>query len=210
MNITVIGASAGLGLATVNRALELGHHVTTLSRRKIDNEGNANLNSIQGSALNEEDLKCAITGADAVLVTLGTSNNTSATTLFSDFATTLLSVNAKESIQIPVISITGFGCGESLPYMYWFVRPMFKLILGKVYADKAKMEELISHSNLRWEFVRPGLLTNTPLTEKYRVETELRPNMNILMISRLDVADYMVKEAVAQRNIGKFTAITTR
>jgi putative NADH-flavin reductase len=32
MNITVIGASAGIGLETVKRALERNHNVTTLSR----------------------------------------------------------------------------------------------------------------------------------------------------------------------------------
>lgn len=64
MNITIIGALAGVGLATVKRALELGHRVTTLARRKVEIEPNENLTEIQGSALNEEDLKRAISGAD--------------------------------------------------------------------------------------------------------------------------------------------------
>lgn len=208
MNITVIGASAGVGLLTVKRALELGHNVTTLSRREIAIERNPNLTSLLGSALNKCDLGSAIAGADALLVTLGTGSNTSATTLFSDFARLLLEIHATQPIRIPVITLTGFGSGESRPYLVWFVRPMFSLILGKIYLDKAKMEEIISHSDLKWEFVRPGILTNGALTERYRVETELHPNMKIRTISRADVADYMVKEAVAQRNVGKYPALT--
>lgn len=209
MNITVIGASAGVGLATIKRALELGHRVTTLSRRKVVNvPNNDNLNPILGSALVEQDLKQAINGADALLVTLGRGNDTSATTLFSDFAKLLLKIHAQKAIQIPVIILTGFGSGNSRPYMPWFVRPLFELILGKVYMDKAMMEDMISGSDLRWEFVRPGILTNRPLTQNYRVETELRPNLNIRLIPRADVADYIVKEAAAPINIHKYPALT--
>ncbi|MCE1161148.1 MAG: hypothetical protein LWW74_08140 [Burkholderiales bacterium] len=35
MNIAIIGASAGVGLETVKRALDLGHHVTTLARSEL-------------------------------------------------------------------------------------------------------------------------------------------------------------------------------
>ena len=208
MKITIIGASAGVGLATVKRALELGHRVTTLARRKVEIEPNENLTEIQGNALNEEDLKHAISGADAVLVTLGTGVNTSATTLYTDFANVLLDIHSKEPIIIPVIILTGFGSGDSRPYLIWFARPMFSLMLNKIYLDKAKMEDVIAASTLRWEFVRPGILTNKSLTEKYRIEPVLRPRMNIRMISRADVADYMVKEAAKQVNLGKYPALT--
>lgn len=208
MNITIIGASAGIGLATVNRALELGHIVKTLSRRKIEVGENPNLRAIHGSALNEADLKRAIDGADAVLVTLGTGMNTAATTLYSDFAKLLLAIDAKDHIEVPVIIVTGFGAGDSHKYLRYIIRPFFNLILNKVYADKAVMEGMIANSGLKWEIVRPGLLTNRALTEKYRVETELRPKMNIGAISRNDVADYLVKEAENPRNIGKYPALT--
>lgn len=209
-NITIIGASAGVGLASVKRALELGHRVTALARGKIRIKEGFNLNSIEGSALNEADLKRAIQGADAILVTLGTGNNTSATTLYSDFTKVLLDIHAKEPILVPVIILTGFGCGDSRPYLVWFVRPIFGLILDKVYADKALMESTIARSDLRWEFVRAGILTNKPRSENYRIETALHPRMHIRRISRADVADYMVNEASAERNIGQYPALTSR
>lgn len=208
MNITVIGASAGLGLVTVKRALELGHKVTTLSRRKIDIEPTENLTVIQGSALNEPDLKRALSGTDAVLVTLGTNNKTGATTLFSGFAKTLLEINAQNPIKAPVITLTGFGSGPSRPYLAWYYRMMLDLVLGRVYADKALMEKRIISSSIRWEFVLAWFLTNQPLTEKYRVEPVLRQGLKIRKISRADVADYMIKEAVAQANLGKYIVLS--
>lgn len=83
---------------------------------------------------------------------------------------------------------------------------LFKFILNKVYADKAVMEEIVSKSNLKWEIVRPGVLTDKPLTENYIIETELHDKMHVKSISRSDVADYLVKEAVAQKNLGKYVS----
>ena len=53
MNITIIGASAGVGLETVKRALQRNHRVTTLARSALpvtDMENTANLNTLKGSA----------------------------------------------------------------------------------------------------------------------------------------------------------------
>lgn len=203
MKLTIIGASAGIGLATVERALELGHQVTTLSRHRIEIKEDSNLTQLQGSALNKADLKRATESAEVVLVTLGTGTKTSATTLFSDFSRLLTSIE----INIPVIVVTGFGASESYPYLTLMQKLFFKFILNKVYADKAVMERIITTSSLRWEIVRPGLLTDKPLTEKYHVETELHAKMSRNSISRNDVADFLVKEAVNQKFIGKRVAL---
>ena len=210
MKISIIGASAGIGLATVKRALALGHDVTALSRKKIALENDQNLHSVQGDALDEIVVKDVIKGSDVILVALGQGINTEATSLFSDFAKLLLHIHANEPIQVPVIVVTGFGSGDSRPYLKTMVKPLFRLILNKLYEDKAKMEQMIAKSTLQWEIVRPGLLNDKPLTEKYRVETDLFRGMNIGGISRNDVADYLVKEAVAQQNLGKFPALSSK
>ena len=57
MNITIIGASAGVGLEAVKIALERSHQVTTLSRSEISLPSNENLTSLKGSATNKTDLK---------------------------------------------------------------------------------------------------------------------------------------------------------
>ncbi len=210
MNVCIIGASAGIGLATVKRALELGHNVTSLSRRKIVLESDHNLHSVQGDALDETVIKEIIKGKDVILVTLGLGMNTEATSLFSDFAKLLLHIHANDPIQVPVIVVTGFGSGGSRPYLKTMVKPLFRLILNKLYEDKAKMEQMISESTLQWEIVRPGLLNDKPLTEKFRVETDLFRGMKISGISRNDVADYLLKEAVVQKNLGKFPALSNK
>lgn len=90
MKIAVIGASAGIGLETVKRALERQHEVTALSRSTMEISENPLLRSITGDALHKNYLARAMHGADAVIVTLGARKNMKQTTLFSDFAKLLI------------------------------------------------------------------------------------------------------------------------
>ena len=103
MNISIIGASAGVGLETVKRALDRNHHITTLSRSKINLTSNPNLTTLKGSATNKADLKKAIENADAVIVALGTGKSIKPTTLYSDFAKLLIEVQTETNAQIPFI-----------------------------------------------------------------------------------------------------------
>ncbi len=195
MNITIIGASAGVGLETVKRALERNHKVTTLSRTEIQISNNENLNKQIGSATNKNDLKKSIEDADAVIVALGTGKSMKPTTLYSDFTKLLVEIQKETNAQIPFIVLTGFGAGESGKYNGFIMKLFFKFLLKDVYTDKTKMEEIITASKLKWEIVRPGLLKDKPMTEKYRVETKLFKGINIGSINRADVADFLVKQA---------------
>ena len=91
MKITVIGASAGVGLQATRLALEKGHEVATLSRRVVPLPDHTKLKRMQGSATSVNDVRVAVEGAGAILVTLGV-KSPFATTLFSDSARILLRV----------------------------------------------------------------------------------------------------------------------
>lgn len=210
MNITIIGASAGVGLETVRRALERNHNVTTLSRSDIALPSNENLTILKGSATNKTDLKKSIESADAVIVALGTGKSMKATTLYSDFAKLLSEVQQETNLQIPFIVLTGFGAGESGQYNGFVMKLFFKFLLKDVYANKTKMEEIITSSKMKWEIVRPGLLKDKPLTEKYRVENNLFQGINIGSINRSDVADFLVKQAENPAQLYKYVSLSNK
>jgi putative NADH-flavin reductase len=210
MNITIIGASAGLGLETVKRGLDRNHSITTLSRTGIEIVKNRSLNVIIGDATNKADLLNSIQGADALIVTLGTGKNMKATTLFSDFAKLIVEINSENKLTIPIIFVTGFGAGESKNYVSWLVKMFLKYMLKDVYADKTKMEEIITHSDLNWTVVRPGRLLDKPLTEKYRTENKLFKGINIGGINRADVADFSIKQAERQTELKKYVGISEK
>lgn len=210
MNITIIGASAGVGLEAVKRALQRNHKVTTLSRSEISLPANNNLRMVKGSATNKTDLKKSIENADAVIVALGTGKSMKATSLYSDFAKLLVQVQKETNTKIPFIVLTGFGAGESGLYNGFVMKLFFKFLLKDVYADKTKMEEIITNSQINWEIVRPGLLKDKPLTEKYRTETKLFKGINIGSINRSDVADFLVKQAENPTETGKFVSLSNK
>lgn len=207
MNIAIIGAGAGIGLESVNQALEKGHKVRALSTNTNHIADHPNLIKINGSATSSIDLKKAIKDSDAVLITVGTKNK-KATTLFSDIAKTVIDVTAELNFSPPVLVITGFGAGESKNYLSFFMRTIISLFLKDQYINKTEMEELITNSHLKWEIIRPGILTNGSATSIYRVLPSLQKGMKVGKISRSDVADFLVNEAENQRFIHQYVALT--
>jgi putative NADH-flavin reductase len=210
MNITIIGASAGIGLETVKRGLNRNHSITTLSRSEIEIEEKKSLNMILGDATNKADLINSIQHTDAIIVTLGTGRNMKATTLFSDFAKLIVEINREKKMDVPFIFVTGFGAGESKNYVPWMVKLFLKYLLKDVYADKTKMEEIITNLDLNWTVVRPGRLLDKELTEKYRIENTLFKGINIGGINRADVADFLIKQAEKQTELKKYIALSEK
>jgi putative NADH-flavin reductase len=207
MNISIIGAGAGIGLESVKQALEKGHTVTALSTKTDQIPDHPNLTKIKGSATSPIDLKKAIKDSDAVLITVGTKNK-KATTLFSDIANTLINVSCELSFLSPVLVITGFGAGESKGYLSFFMRTVISLFLKEQYINKTEMEEMITESTLKWEIIRPGMLTNGDATSSYKVLSKLQKGMKVGKISRADVANFLVNEAENQRFLHQYVALT--
>lgn len=208
MHLAIIGASAGIGLEAVNIGLTRNHTITPLSRSPLPIPNQPTLHAIQGSATDKEILSAAIKGADAIIVTLGTRKNKQTTTLFSDFARTLVAIHQKQPITVPVLVVTGFGAGNSVGYMSWIAKLLLKLLLKEVYKDKTLMEEIIAGADFPWTIIRPGRLLDKPVTEQYRTETALFKGMNISSINRADVADYLIKQAENHTHQHQYVAIT--
>jgi putative NADH-flavin reductase len=207
MKIAVIGASAGIGLEITRLALERGHEVITLSRRKVMLPDQAKLKRVLGSATNPHDVRVAVEGADAILMTLGV-KSPFATTLFSDSARLLLQVLKETGSSPMLLVLTGFGAGDSWGYNSLLMKLMFTLLLKKVYADKSEQERIIAGGYPRWEIVRPGRLTNGAMTGRYRVLDQLVDGMKVGAISRADVAHFMVAQAENPTYVGKYPALT--
>lgn len=207
MKIAIIGASAGIGAETVKSALKRGHSIRGLSRNNTSLPEHESLTKITGTALSADDLKNAIAGTDAVIVTVGTKKK-KGTTLFSNLAKTLSMVTSELDYKGAVIIVTGFGTGESARYLTFFLRLVINLFLKDQYKDKTLLEKIIAESPMNWEFVKPGMLTNGPLTSNYKVISKLFKGVKINKISRADVADYLVKEAEHPRYLHHHIALT--
>lgn len=212
-NITIIGASAGVGLETVRKALQEGHMVTSLSRSTQTLPHHPNLTIVQGSATHGADIRKAIVGADVILVTIGTGTKidwqtiTKGTTLYTDAATQLLKALDELKMQVPLVVVTGFGAGDSRAYLPFSLKVVIRLLLGRIYDNKTRMENLISSTYKNWVIVRPGVLTDKPATGHYRAYTTLGNDLKIGDIARADVAHFLVKQAQDPTEIGHYVVL---
>jgi putative NADH-flavin reductase len=207
MKISIIGASAGIGLEVTRLALQMEHEVSTLSRRVVPLPDHQKLRRVQGSATNPNHVRAAVEGADAILVTIGTKSPL-ATTMFSDSARILLQTIREMGSSPTLIVLTGFGAGDSWGYNSIPMKVLFTLFLKRAYVDKSEQERLIASGYSRWAMVRPGRLTNGAMTGRYRVLDNLVEGMRVGAISRADVAHFMVAQAENPTYLGKCPALT--
>ncbi|MCX6215294.1 NAD(P)H-binding protein [Spirosoma sp.] len=207
MTIAVVGAGAGIGRETVALALARGHHVLALSPSASTLADHPRLTKVSGSATNPGDLQKAMQFADVLLITVGTKAK-KGTTLFSDIAKALIAVAQETGYHNPILIITGFGAGDSERYLGWFMKAVIHLFLKDQYQDKTRMEELITRSQLNWEIIRPGILTNQADARPYQLFPALRRGMKVGRISRKAVATYLIDEAERRDYLGQQVTLT--
>ena len=208
MRIIIFGAAGATGRALVTQALAQGHQVAAFVRTpaKFDLKG-AGLNVIQGNVTDAAAVERALSGQDTVLCALG-----AATPLKRD--QTLVSgvdniVRAMERggprrlIYLSFLGVRGGRKQLSLVGRY-VVAP---LILCNVVTDHEAKEKIITQSGLDWTIVRPPRLTNGPHTGAYRHGGDIKAESVIPMISRADVADFMLLQLDDRAYLRKAPAV---
>lgn len=211
--VLVAGASRGIGLETVKRALAEGHAVRALARSAatipLEDE---KLQKMTGDALDPTAITAAVSGVDAVIQTLGAAFGPAAvltgTTLFSNATRLLVDAMAAAGVK-RLIAVTGLGAGDSRGHGgFLYDTFVFPLMLKRVYDDKDVQEQIIKGSGLDWTLVRPGLLTSGPPTRAYRALLDPK-DWHAGSISRTDVADFLVKQVTDRASIGKTPLLIT-
>ena len=203
MRVLVIGATGGTGRQLVQQALALGHQVTAFVRdpAKLQIE-HANLRVVKGDVLDYASVEAAMRGQNAVLSALGHKRFFYPNRIQSDGMRNIL--RAMKACDVPrLICETALGIGSAvgrlgLPHTF-FILP---LILPFYMWDKLRQEELIIASDRDWVIVRPGILTNGDARGTYRHGPKVGSYLWPVMISRADVADFMLKQLADDKYLG--------
>lgn len=208
MKLLIIGATRGIGFQLLEQALQVGHAVTALVRdpQKMSKQHDR-LRVIQGDILDLESVQSAMPEAEAVCVTIGIGITWRPVTVFSQGTGNVLEAMRRQSVR-RLICITGIGAGDSKGHGGFLYDRFFNpFLLKTIYEDKDRQEALIRASETDWTIVRPGFLTNGPLTKKYQVVTD-PTGVTSGKISRADVAHFILEELAANRYLRRTPLLT--
>lgn len=207
MKLTIFAATGGIGSQILEQARTADYQVTAVVRnpKKLNGVWNGlHVVTADLTAADPNTMESAVAGADAVLSGLGASSNAEAGIAARGTRAMVHAMQATGVRRIIVVSAAPVStvASPSRPnppkhdpgdgfWMSHFLSPFIKIVLRKVYADHALMEDLLHESNLDWTIFRPPQLNNKPLTGKYRLA--LGQNLRGgLSISRADVAHAML------------------
>jgi putative NADH-flavin reductase len=216
MKIAVIGATGGSGRAAVEWLLAAGHEVTAFAR----NPGQLSLESerlvrLQGDALERKDVARAVDGQDAVVVTLGITENPLRVRLFGP-ARTPLDVRSRgtrlviEEMQRRgvrrLIVQTSYGVGATRERLRLAERLLFLLLLKPQIVDTAVQDRLVVESGLDWTLVQPVHLTDAATHDMpYGSASGETARMSL---SRQSVGRFLAATAESNQYVGQSIALS--
>ena len=205
MNITVFGASGGIGTHVVELAAQRGHAIRAVYRATPPVPPGGQAEILVGPDIFHPGFAAqAIRGADAVVTALGPSFATrhnprtrmiSPPDLHQRLARTLIAAMNDSGAPARLISVStgsmgpadaAMGAGQRL--LFRFFRTVVTPNLGRVGQDLQAMENELAATGLDWYALRPIKLTDGPLTG--HVQASARFTMKT--ISRADVAWYIL------------------
>jgi putative NADH-flavin reductase len=129
-----------------------------------------------------------------VLSALGSPGGRQPTTVYSTGTANILGAMRSLGVRrfvgvsaLPVTPRTEVGAVER-----FLLYPVLYRFFGEGYADMARMEEVLRHSDAEWTVVRPPRLTDGPATGRYR--TAIGHHLpQARTISRADLAGAMLR-----------------
>ena len=168
MNITVIGSTGRVGRQVLVEGLRRGHRLTAFTRRPAalpDTSGLAAV--VSGDGQDPQALRKALTGADAVIATVG---STSRRGPHPTAGVARALTRSMTELGVPRLVITSaYPIVGSKPRL---LMALLRLVFAAAYADVAEMERIVAGSDLDWTIVRLNRLTDGPATGRPRMSTE--------------------------------------
>jgi len=205
MNITVFGASGGIGAHVVSLAAQRGHQVRAVYRAMPQDPPPGQAEILIGPDIFARAFAAkAVSGADVVVSAVGpnfaTRHNarttmTSPPDLHQRLARTLVTALQDSGAPARLIAVSTASMGPADNVMGAGPRLLFRFMrgvvvpnLGRVGQDLRAMEEELAASGLDWYALRPVKLTDGPATGRVRAGDRF----SMKAISRADVAGHIL------------------
>lgn len=199
MHLVILGSTGKIGSRIVDHALDDGHDLTLIVRdaAKLPAIAREHARLVIAAPGDIAKLREAVVGSEAVISALGPRANAASEgqALRRAMQSTLAAMAAAGVRRI--INLSGAGVtapGDSKPLLDRVASRIVRLAARHILAAKQAEFELLAASDAEWVAVRPPLVTDGPRTGRYCVGLDvLYPGARI---SRADIADFMVAQAV--------------
>ena len=202
MQITIVGGAKGTGAQLAALAIEAGHVVTVVTRSGTVPEG---ADRVLGSASDPAVARLAVTGADAVVVTVGGAKGVA----HNRAAVTRTVIEQMKQVGVRRLLVqSSLGAGESAQQMPLALRLPMKLVLAKPLADHEEQEAAVMASGLDWTIVRPSGLTDKPATGSWQALETSEPGTLRGTIPRADLAACMLEVLEDDATIGSALGVS--
>lgn len=196
--LLIVGASGKMGTALVTAALAAGYDVNALVRSRA-----RAAHLPKGVAIFEGDgrdaaaLEAALLGVDAAIIPAGGRKEP----VTAQVVGAALPVLGKLGIK-RLIVLSAYGALDGAGFYRWMMQTLAK----PVSADKVETERLLRASNTDWTAVRPGILTDGPLSGKVQAGENVTLK-GMPQVSRADVAAFILGEYASPRFVRKSPAV---
>ncbi|MEV7285488.1 NAD(P)H-binding protein [Streptomyces sp. NPDC093252] len=170
MELTVFGATGGVGREIVRQALSAGHRVTAVVRdpARLPVTG-AGVEVVRADLGDPGAVRAAVAGRDAVLSGLGARTRKAQGVTTRLTRTVLAAMEAERVRRLVVVSAAPVGPpAEGEGAVDRLVLGVVSAVLKDIYADLREMEGELARSAVDWTSVRPPRLQDKPLTGVYR------------------------------------------
>ena len=201
MNIIVFGPTGGTGRAVIAKLLADGHMATAFSRDPSKLSPAPGLTIVKGDAMDPADVKRALPGHDAVVISLGNPQLPLAISLgarrktpanICEMGTRNIVAKLGPGSPVRVLAVTAYGVGDTRDKMSITFKILYKLFMRELMADKDRQEAVLKASDLDYVLVQPVGLTDAPASGDWVASA--RGETRKMRISRKDVAAFIADE----------------
>src|SRR6202162_4423961 len=207
MRVLIFGATGGTGRYLVSQGLEQGCQLTAFVR----NPGtltikHPSLTIFKGGLSDHNSITNALNGVNVVICVLGNDTRKALfkpSNMISQSLPNIISAMQQGRVE-RLLFVSSFGVNAK---MFWPEKLLLRTLFRNLFTDLPVQEKLIKESGLDWTIVRPARLTNGPKTGECRSEEYIYIHP-FTSISRADVADFLLKEAISSEYQRKVVTIS--
>ncbi|TYP83766.1 NAD(P)-dependent oxidoreductase [Blastococcus xanthinilyticus] len=214
MRVLVVGATGGSGRAAVDALVGAGHEVTAFARRASAAFGErAGVRPVDGDATVPADVERAVQGQDAVVVTLGISENTLKVRLLGSSGTPMDVRSRGTAVVVAAMRAHGvrrlvvqssFGVGPTRELLPLSSRVVFALMIRQQIQDTERQERVVRASGLDWTIVQPVYLTDAEEPAARSITGEVQG----MKVSRRAVGAVLAELAAGPADRGATVAVS--